>query len=140
MQIATCIGCGCDDHQACPLGCWWLRVDYKKGKGVCSECEEHVKTWDSNEPSLDKVKDSGPIHYWFGLTYSSYLVLPRSILQSMPIEWQRKFVDLLEEAQEIVCQPNDNYTVLLKDKKGKFVKDPFRNYRYPPPMPWKEKI
>lgn len=27
MNIATCIGCGCDDHHACGEGCYWLRVD-----------------------------------------------------------------------------------------------------------------
>jgi hypothetical protein len=40
------------------------------------------------------------IHAWFGLTYSNYLVLPRTLLQSMPDQWQAKFVALLEEMQE----------------------------------------
>jgi hypothetical protein len=39
------------------------------------------------------------IHTWFGLTYSNYLVLPRTLLQSMPDLWQAKFVALLEEMQ-----------------------------------------
>lgn len=38
-----------------------------------------------------------PIHEYFALSYASYLVLPRSILQSMPVEWQQKFVGLLGE-------------------------------------------
>jgi hypothetical protein len=46
------------------------------------------------------VIDRDSIHGWFGLTYSSYLVLPRVILQSMPDEWQWKFVKLLERLQE----------------------------------------
>ncbi|MFK3936608.1 hypothetical protein ACI2JA_03710 [Alkalihalobacillus sp. NPDC078783] len=37
------------------------------------------------------------VHNYFGLTYSNYLVLPRSVIQSMPNEWQHKFVELLEE-------------------------------------------
>lgn len=37
------------------------------------------------------------IHTWFGLTYANYLVLERTILQSMPGEWQRQFVELLHE-------------------------------------------
>lgn len=40
---------------------------------------------------------SGPIHGWFGLTYASYLVQPRVLLQSMPIEWQERMVACLEE-------------------------------------------
>jgi len=40
-DIATCIGCGCTDLQACTKSaepCHWLDVDYAQGIGVCSEC------------------------------------------------------------------------------------------------------
>ena len=40
------------------------------------------------------------IHNWFGLTYANYLVLPRSILQSMDAEWQKKLVNLLNELED----------------------------------------
>ncbi|EFC79182.1 hypothetical protein FrEUN1fDRAFT_7713, partial [Parafrankia sp. EUN1f] len=36
--------------------------------------------------------ESDTIHTWFGLSYSNYLVLPRSLLQSMPDRWQEPFV------------------------------------------------
>ena len=36
------------------------------------------------------------IHTWFGLSYSNYLVLNRSVLQSMPESWQHDFVATLE--------------------------------------------
>lgn len=49
LHIATCIGCGCDDFHACAPGCYWLRVDYAEGKGVCSECEHHVDAWDRGD-------------------------------------------------------------------------------------------
>lgn len=39
----------------------------------------------------------GPIHTAFGLSYASYLTLPRTLLQSMPIPWQERFVALLDE-------------------------------------------
>lgn len=45
-QLATCIGCGCDDNHACDEGCCWLRVDYAAGNGVCSGCLDHVESWD----------------------------------------------------------------------------------------------
>lgn len=38
----------------------------------------------------------GPIHSYFELTYSTHLVLPRVLLQSMPEEWQEQFTALLE--------------------------------------------
>lgn len=37
------------------------------------------------------------IHGFFGLTYASYLVLPRVLLQSMSDEWQSQFVRLIEQ-------------------------------------------
>lgn len=46
MNIAKCIGCGCDDHHACRGGgCHWLEVDYDDGAGVCSSCEEFLPAW-----------------------------------------------------------------------------------------------
>lgn len=43
------------------------------------------------------VDEHEAIHGWFGLTYANYLVIPRSVLQSMPDEWQQRFVGCLEE-------------------------------------------
>jgi hypothetical protein len=40
---------------------------------------------------------NGPIHQWFSLSYSNYLVLPRTLLQSMPAEFQERMVACLEE-------------------------------------------
>lgn len=57
MNLATCIGCGCDDFHACPDGCYWLRVDYSAGLGVCSECEEHAEAWDRG----DRTSHAEPI-------------------------------------------------------------------------------
>lgn len=37
------------------------------------------------------------IHTWFSLSYSNYLVFNRTLLQSMPDEWQATLVELLHE-------------------------------------------
>lgn len=37
------------------------------------------------------------LHTWWGLSYASWLALPRVLLQEMPDDWQRRLVDLLEE-------------------------------------------
>ncbi|MEU6543936.1 hypothetical protein [Streptomyces sp. NPDC046859] len=42
----------------------------------------------------------GPIHTWFGLSYCNYQVLHRTLMQSMPIEWQERMVACLEELRE----------------------------------------
>jgi hypothetical protein len=42
-------------------------------------------------------RTSGPVHAYFGLTYANFLIWHRAHMQSMPLEWQRRFVDLAEE-------------------------------------------
>jgi len=71
------------------------------------------------------------VHAWFELSYSSYLVLPRVLMQAMPAEWQHRFVELLDELRETYQQENDNYNVSLRTQEGTFIDDPFRSYRYP---------
>lgn len=39
------------------------------------------------------------VHGWFGLSYCSHVVLPRVLLQSMPDEWQERFVILMRELE-----------------------------------------
>ena len=72
------------------------------------------------------------IHNWFGLTYANYLVLPRSILQSMDAEWQKKMVNLLNDLEdkmrEEYLQDMPDYSVNAKDSNGKYIKDPYRYY------------
>ncbi|NRS50991.1 hypothetical protein [Brevibacillus sp. HB2.2] len=83
------------------------------------------------------------IHEWFELTYAQYLTIPRSILQSMPVEWQKKFVVLLEELDEtqwLSLLPKDTcYKVELRQMKdslngrgwtwGRKVADPLADYQ-----------
>lgn len=42
----------------------------------------------------------GPIHTRFGLSYCNYLVLHRTFMQSMPIEWQERMVACWDELDE----------------------------------------
>lgn len=76
-----------------------------------------------------------PIHDYFELSYSRYLVLPRSVLQSMPAEWQRRFVSCLCELDDTIdwqpAWPNQ-YLVSLWDHRRKQQRsindDPFNDY------------
>ena len=57
MTIATCIGCGCHDYQACydeetEAGCHWLRIDRHTGLGVCSCCKELIEAWDQGDRQI----------------------------------------------------------------------------------------
>lgn len=74
----------------------------------------------------------GPIHCWFNLTYASYAVQPRSVLQSMPVPWQKRFVALMNEAEQMgYTWPTvgREYSVQLRDDRGRFIRDPLRFYR-----------
>lgn len=89
----------------------------------------------SSETSTSAVAslDPEPIHAFFGLSYSSYLVFPRSILQSAPVEWQREFVELLEELRDlsegVEFEPAGGYRVQALDSRGRFIRDEFADYR-----------
>ena len=72
-----------------------------------------------------------PIHEWFSLSYASYLTIPRSVLQSMPVEWQRRMVELLEE-MERTCNAHGidiPFTqVVLRSSQGRFMHDYLASY------------
>lgn len=73
-----------------------------------------------------------PIHDWFELTYAQYLTIPRSALQTMPGEWQARFVQCLEELDEAIDwrpECSDRYYCFLKDgRTGRFKNDPLADY------------
>lgn len=84
---------------------------------------------------IDRYSD-GPVWAWFGLTYSSYCVLPRRALCSMPIDWQHRFVALMNEAHDLLPPEAhaDEYFVRARER-GKFVSDPNVPYKHAQPWP-----
>lgn len=83
---------------------------------------------------------NGPIWNWFGLSYARYLVIPRSLLQGMPEEWQQRMTNLLDEMRDTYDyhQIEDNYCVKLRGNSGKFVSDPLGDYRHKPQLPYRQ--
>ena len=68
------------------------------------------------------IDEHEPIHHYFGLTYSAYQVMPRSLMQSMPIAWQKKMVRLLHEANDAFEHLPDlpsGYAVQVRNSKGR---------------------
>jgi hypothetical protein len=53
------------------------------------------KEREMNRPPDDRL--DGPIHEWFGLSYSNYQVCHRALMQSMPLGWQQRMVACLSE-------------------------------------------
>jgi hypothetical protein len=54
---------------------------------------DRIAALEATAPETEAVD----IHTHFSFSYANYLVLPRTLLQSMPAEWQTQFVALLEE-------------------------------------------
>lgn len=71
-------------------------------------------------------KYDGAIHSAFGLSYASYLVIPRSVLQAMPYEWQEQFVAMIKQLPD-----TPEYDVLRRNERGRFMPDPLADYRHP---------
>lgn len=74
--------------------------------------------------------DTEPIHDWFELTYAQYLTIPRSVLQSMPIEWQARFMGCLEELDEAIdWRPARGQYMVTLEVDGIDVQDPLQDYQ-----------
>jgi hypothetical protein len=73
------------------------------------------------------------LEYWWGLSYASWLQLPRVLIQEMSTEWQDKLADLLTEFDEEFPNKIDETTHVAFKKSGRFVRGPdwLMNYRYP---------
>ena len=56
-DVATCIGCGCDDLHACTnpttrLPCAWLALDRTARVGVCTACPDFLERWNAGSRRL----------------------------------------------------------------------------------------
>ncbi|KOO70265.1 hypothetical protein [Stenotrophomonas maltophilia] len=77
----------------------------------------------------------GPAWHAFGVSRAAYHVVPRRTLQSMPVEWQARFVALMEEAREVLPDEAFPEYQVIRIEGGKFASDPNRRYRHAAPFP-----
>ena len=83
----------------------------------------------NDEIPTEIVDASEPTQEMFGLTYASYLVLPRVILQSMPLDWQKDFAALIEKLETAAQGLNlPDYHVNAVNENGNFIRDDLRDY------------
>jgi len=88
---------------------------------------------DPAKPPSAALQSRDSIHNWFSLSYASHLVIPRSVLQSMPPEWQCEFVRLVEQLEAVresqgVYEPEGGYRVSALGADKKFISDEFGDY------------
>ena len=82
---------------------------------------------------MDMDTNAETIWDFFGLTYASYLVLPRVVMQGMPEEWQKRFVGMMKELEETMGtdhEPEGGYRVLPLDIKKRVTKSNLPHYRH----------
>lgn len=71
-----------------------------------------------------------PASYWFGLSYASWLTIPRLSLQEMPVDWQARFFQLLDEATDKHGMQVPDGLIVQRQVDGKFVSNAhWNNYR-----------
>ena len=78
----------------------------------------------------DETRD---LQCWFGLSYASWLTLPRVLMEAMPDRWQADMAKLLHEYDEAFPNQPDIGTRVQITHKGKLIKTPewLLNYRHP---------
>lgn len=81
-------------------------------------------------------KGEGHQRLWgfFGLSYASWLCVPRVLMHEMPDEWQGKMAALMEEYSDAF--PNQRHlpdTYVVAKRQNRFVKIPawLTDYRHP---------
>lgn len=79
---------------------------------------------------------NGPVWNAFGLSRAGFLVLPRRALQSMPLEWQKQFVEMCNQLRE-ACPAealDGNYQVMERDISGRLQTPEIGEYRHTGPL------
>jgi len=87
-----------------------------------------VRTLDDIKALFPHLVDD-PIHEFFGLSYANYLVLQRSVMQSMPYKWQRTMVNLLNELDETIDWRRSGYVISREDDDGNEILDDLADYQ-----------
>jgi hypothetical protein len=70
---------------------------------------------------------------WFGLSYSTWITLPRVLVHEMPDDWQARMYDLMQEWENTWDFSEMPSPYVLARKDNKFTKWPawLLNYRHP---------
>ena len=92
------------------------------------EESQDIETLDDVKALFPHLVDD-PIHEFFGLSYANYLVLQRSVMQSMPYKWQRTMVNLLNELDETIDWRRSGYVVQREDDDGNEILDDLADYQ-----------
>ena len=82
-----------------------------------------------NEP----YESDRDLQAWFGLSYASWLTLPRVLMEAMPDDWQERMAVLLNEFGDAFPNQPDLGTRVQVTQGGKLIPTPswLTDYRHP---------
>ena len=104
----------------------------KKERNESMENEQYAE---DVQQLIDEIDSYPPptLHIWFGLSYASWLTLPRVLMMDMPKEWQDKMATLLTEYEDTFTNQPDMGTRVQAIKNGRLIAMPewLLNYRRP---------
>lgn len=81
----------------------------------------------------EAISTENKLWNWFGLSYASWLTLPRVLCHEMPKVWQNKLAKLLDQYYEAFPNQPEVGTRVQITENGKLIKTPewLINYRHP---------
>lgn len=106
-----------------------VRICYSMGRVIAVqeiETEKKKKAGGRWPTSMDANE---PMHEFFELSYAQYLVLQRSVIQSMPLPWRIRLRVLLDELDETIDWRRDGYVVRREDEDGDEIEDDLADYQ-----------
>jgi hypothetical protein len=129
------------EQSQCSIGngkevCEGVSIMVKKPTTTCDAVEVLLKQ-DEIRKALELCVSGGftedELWGWFGLSYASFLVLPRVLIHEMPSEWQNRMTALLYEYDEMFPNQPELGTRVQATRDGKLTKWPpwLLNYRHP---------
>lgn len=121
-QCGACAGCtnGCRVDAESPEICKYPQM-----------CSSACGCFDAGSPTDYDYRTD--LQAYFGLTYASWLTLPRVLMEAMPKEWQASMAVLLHDYDDAIKNPPDLGATVRVTLNGKMVATPewLINYRHP---------
>lgn len=89
--------------------------------------------YNEKESTHDTSNQNNDLSCWFGLSYASWLTLPRVMMEAMPKEWQQRMARLLNQYDNFFPNQPDLGTRVQVTSDRKLIKTPkwLINYRRP---------
>ncbi len=80
------------------------------------------------EDGIKNIWEDARLPFWSSTNHTNYLIIQRSLLQSMPLEWQNKLITMLQEMAETFGNKSNGDFKLSRISEGAYIKDPLADH------------